>query len=194
MKRLSLAIVAVVLGLLLAGNYINPSVQDDLRFPSSGINPPGAASDPTRSQTTGMLEFAAGSDKVIAGNFQLPHAWKAGTTISPHIHLMFPTGNTNVSKWRLDYTVANINGNFSAGNYGAYTSLPVVTVTNPNSVQKHGIFNVGTIDLANYTESCVVMWKLTRVDSGNTDASTIVLLDFDVHYEVEQFGKTIVIP
>ena len=191
MKRLTFASVLVVLGLLLAGNYLTPQVMEDLRFPSSGINPPGAATDPTRSATTGMLEFAAGADRVIAGNFQMPHAWAPGTTVTPHIHLMFPTANANDSKWRFDYTIANINGNFSAGNYGTYTQSTVATITNPNSVQKHGIFNIATLDMTGFTESCVVLWKLTRVDAGNTDASTIVLLDFDIHYYVEKFGKNI---
>lgn len=180
-----------VLALFCAGWWGALPVEEDLRFPSSGINPPGAASDPTRSTTTGMLEFAPAADRIIAGNFQMPHAWKAGSSISPHLHLMFPTANTNVSKWRLDYTIANINGNFSAGNYGTYTSATVVTVTNPNNAQKHGIFSLGAITMTGFTESAVVMWKVTRLDADNTDASTIVLLDFDVHYQVEKFGKNI---
>ena len=47
---------------------------EDLRFPSQGINPPGAASDPIRSQTTGLLEFSGSADNVICGVAQMPHS------------------------------------------------------------------------------------------------------------------------
>lgn len=192
MKRLTIAALVLVLGLLLAGNYITPQVDEDLRFPSSGINPPGAASDPTRSQTTGLLEFATGADRIIAGNFQMPHSWAPGTAITPHIHYLCRTANNgNVSKWRLDYSIANISGVFSAGDYGTYTPGSVIDVPNPNNTQTHAIISLGTITMTGYTESSVVIWKLTRLDAGNADASTIVLLDFDVHFKVEKFGKNI---
>ena len=52
---------------------------EDLKFPSQGINPPGAASDPTRSTATGLLRFSGVNDNVIAGLAQMPHAWAPGT-------------------------------------------------------------------------------------------------------------------
>lgn len=191
MKRASIAFLFVVLGFLLAGNYLTPQVEEDLRFPSSGINPPGAASDPTRSATTGLLGFTAGADRVIAGNFQMPHSWKPGTRIVPHIHVLCTTASTNVSKWLLEYSISNINGDLSAGDYGTYTAATVATLTNPNNVRRHVLQSLGEITMTGYTESSVVMWRLTRQNTGNTDAGTVVLLDFDVHYYVEKFGKNI---
>ena len=66
---------------------LNDTVWDDLRFPANAINPPGAAADPIRNTSTGMLEFSGSADNVIAGIAQMPHAWRAGTSIRPHLHL-----------------------------------------------------------------------------------------------------------
>ena len=52
---------------------------EDLRFPASGINPLGAASDPSRSNVTGMLEFSGTADNLIAGAAQMPHGWLEGS-------------------------------------------------------------------------------------------------------------------
>jgi len=39
---------------------------EDLRAPASGINPPGAASDPTRNNTNGLLTFSGTQDNIIS--------------------------------------------------------------------------------------------------------------------------------
>lgn len=177
--------------LAVAGDFLlTETVQEDLRFPSSGINLPGAGTDPTRSNITGLLAFAAGQDRTIAGNFQLPHAWKAGTVIKPHLHLQFITANTDVSQWEFEYNRATPEGDFENA-YGTYTSLGVVEIANPNNTLKHALFALGDLDMTGYSESTVVLWRIHRRDTGNTDASTIVLLDFDVHYEVEKLGVNI---
>ena len=78
---------------------------DDLRFPASGINPPGAATDPVRITSltgyTGAFEFSGSAENLIAGVAQMPHAWKRGTAIRPHIHWTLPVGSANAVDWRL---------------------------------------------------------------------------------------------
>lgn len=175
---------------------LNDSAWDDLRFPANAINPPGAAADPTRNTSTGMLEFSGSADNVIAGIAQMPHAWKAGTTIYPHLHLRFPTANTNTSRWRLDYDVASSSVDFT-NNYGTYTSLTAVSQVNPNNAKAEGMLSLGTIGMAGFGESSVIMWKLTRLaasDDLDTDTSAVVLLEFDIHYEINKLGSDNEIP
>lgn len=191
MKRLVSILLVGLAGLLLGSAWPN-QVDEDLRFPANAINPIGSGSDPSRDANTGLLVFAAGADKLIAGVFQLPHGWAAGSAITPHIHVLCTTASTNVSKWRLDYKAVNINGVLAA-DYGAgmYTTGEVQTFTNPNSVRKHVVFSFPAITMTGLTESAIVVWKMTRLAADNTDLGDIVLLEFDVHYKVEKLGKNI---
>lgn len=177
-------------------NYLNRDTWDDLRFPAQGINPPGTEDAPTRNTTTGLLEFSGTADNIIAGVAQMPHAWHAGTEIRPHIHLLFPTAATANTKWRLDYDVASVHGNFTNA-YGTFTQQTAITVANPNSAKKHVIASFAPIDMTGFTESCVVMWKITRLassDAQDDDTGACALLEFDIHYQINKRGTADEIP
>jgi hypothetical protein len=164
---------------------------EDLRFPSAGINPPGAAADPTRSTTTGMLEFAGNADNILAGTAQMPHAWKEGSTISPHIHLWFPTSASANTRWKFEYDFATINGDF-VNTYGTYTDGGTITVANPQSVKKHVLAGFTDIALTGCKISTQLVWKLSRLassDAADNDTSVCVLLEFDIHYECDSAGS-----
>jgi hypothetical protein len=168
----------------------------DLRFPASGLNPPGAASDPTRSTTTGLLEFSGTADNIIAGVAQMPHEWMRESTVSPHIHLRFPTSAAANTRWQFEYDIANVNGNFTNLS-GAYTTLPVITIANPQNVYKHVIDEWDDIPMIGYTESCAILWKITRLaasDGLDTDTNDCELLEFDIHYQSNKTGTVSEIP
>jgi len=44
---------------------------DDLRFPASGINPPGPENAPTRDETDGRLHFSASATNILAIQAQM---------------------------------------------------------------------------------------------------------------------------
>lgn len=179
-------------------NNINSFFQrwDDLRFPSQGINPPGAASDPTRSQTTGLLEFSGTADNVICGVAQMPHSWQPGSAIRPHLHLRFPTSQSANSRWKLEYDVTNGSSDF-ANNYGVYTDGGTITVANPQNVKTDKLFPFNPITMTGLRESAILVWRISRLassDSADTDTSAIVLLEFDIHYLSEKMGTITEIP
>lgn len=182
--------------LLRLDTLINAEAWDDLRMPAQGINPPGAASDPTRSTTTGLLEFSGSADNVVAGVAQMPHEWKVGSVVRPHIHVRCPTANTSVSRWKFEYDIASVKGDFT-NNYGTYTTLATVSFTNPNNAKKHEIISFGDLDLAGYKESCCIVWRISRLansDADDTDTSAIVLVEFDIHYQRNKDGTPQEIP
>ena len=72
---------------------------EDLRFPASGINPPGAAADPTVDTTDGRLIFSASLVNTIAMQAQMPH--QEGSAIKPHIHWSSTGTDTKNVKWEL---------------------------------------------------------------------------------------------
>lgn len=169
---------------------------EDLRFPANGINPPGAATDPTRSTTTGLLQFSGTANNVIAGVAQMPHGWKAETIVRPHLHLRHPTANTNVSRWKFEYDLADGDTDFTNAE-GTYTTLGTISVTNPNNVNKQTIASFGDLAMTNMKESATIVWKITRLantDALDNDTSAITLLEFDIHYQAEKNGTTNEIP
>lgn len=157
-------------------------VWDDLTFAASGINLPGAPSDATRDSATGMLVFAGNADNVIAGSAQMRH-----------IHLRFPTANASSSRWKFEYDLANINGDFSH-TYGTYTTLATITVANPNNALKSVIASFGDLDMTGFRISTCIPWRITRLassDAADTDTSDIVLTDFDIHYQRDANGSAL---
>lgn len=65
-------------------------VWEDLKFPASSINPPGgiggAAVDTADTPFVGTLLFDSIATEICVGQAQMPHAWKEGSFLSPHVH------------------------------------------------------------------------------------------------------------
>jgi hypothetical protein len=164
---------------------------DDLRFPATGFNPAGSTAPPTISTATGLLDFSGVADNIIGGVSQMPHAWAAGTAIVPHIHLRFPTSAAKNTRWKFEYDVANINGDFAHAS-GTYTTHATITVANPQNVNRHVLASFGTLSMANVTESACLVWRITRLaasDALDNDTNACTLLEFDIHHQIAKFGS-----
>lgn len=169
------------------------SFWDDLRFPATGFNPAGSTAPPAILTTNGLLSFAGNADNIIGGIAQMPHHWKEGTSISPHIHLVFPTAATANTRWLLEYNVANINADFTTDSV-TYTSLPVITVANANNIARHVLAEFEDIPMTGKTMSCCVLWRLSRLaasDGADNDTNACSLLEFDLHYETDSPGSSL---
>lgn len=166
---------------------------DDLRFPANGINPAGAPAPAGVDTATGCLVFSGAKDNVIGGVAQMPHAWAVGTTVRPHIHLRFPTSNAGKNtRWQFFYDVASVNGTFTNVS-GTYSSLTAVTVANPASVNKHVIAALGDLTMAGTKESAIILWQVWRLalsDGLDDDTNDCLLMEFDIHFQVEKTGTT----
>lgn len=164
---------------------------NDLRFPAQAINPVGIAADPARNVDTGLLEFSGTIDNVIMGVAQMPHDWKLESTINPHIHIVFPTANALNSRWKLEYNIGNINGNF-ANALGTWTDGGTITVQNPNNTLLHSKGHFANIVMTGKTLSSVVLWKVTRLansDAADDYTGIVTLLEFDIHYQKDGLGS-----
>lgn len=164
---------------------------EDLRFPAQGLNPPGAPADATPDPNTGALSFAGNADNVIVGIAQMPHRWNAGTGIRPHIHLRFPTSASGKNtRWKLEYDIANVNGDFT-NNSGTFTDGGTITVENPANVKKHVIASFNEINMTGFTDSCIILWKISRLassDAADNDTNAAHMLEFDIHYRANNHG------
>ena len=158
---------------------------DDLRFPASTVRVGGTGT--ATEGTDGTLIFAGNADQVIQGIAQMPHAWKQGSAIRPHIHLQFKTSAALNTRWKLTWDIANVNDDF-----GVTTGDDTITVANAQNVNKHAIASFAEIDMTGFKWSCVIKWTLTRLassDAADNDTNAANLIEFDIHYQSDGRGS-----
>lgn len=169
------------------GQFIlNNSFWDDLRFPVAGINPPGAASDPTVDTADGRMVFSASQENIIAIQVQMPHSWKEGSYLAPHIHWSPTNTNTGNVKWQIKYKVANVNEVFPA----AWTTITTLSA-GAGVADTHQIASFAdTIAMDNKTFSCMLLMLISRLGADGADTYNAVckLNEVDIHYQINGFG------
>lgn len=161
---------------------------DDLRFPASGLNAPGPTAAPEINTDLGTLTFENGKTEVVAGLAQLPHAWKEGSTLEPHVHWIQPaTGNV---VWQLEYRLLPAIGAEFPSEWVTVTASEAAS-TYPGSGNWVQITSLPSIDMTGFTISAMVLFKLSRLgaDALDTLAADIDLLEFDIHYQVDTPGS-----
>lgn len=171
---------------------------DDLRFPAQGINPPGAVADPDIETTTGLSLFDSAGTEILAGVAQLPHSWKEGSALKPHVHWQKTTSAAGNVLWRLEYEVVN-NGDVAAMTYSTVisSSTSIAELPDTNTANNLLITTLPEISMINKRISCIVFWKLSRVggNAADTYGADARLVELDFHYlvdtkgSVEQFTK-----
>jgi len=124
---------------------------------------------------------------------QLPHSWKEGTTIYPHLHwLPKSTAGGNV-EWKLDYTWANYD-NVTPQVFPAITTSTAIStggfIKNAHSITALTTGNTG-IDGTGKKISSILICRLWRnssnaADTYNADAG---LLFLDFHILVDGYGS-----
>lgn len=169
---------------------------DDLRFPAQGINPTGAADAPTVDNVLtgfpGTLLFSGTLENVIAGVAQMPHAWKAGSAIQPHIHWSKPVGSVGAVEWELYYRHLGFPSDVAGDWVGPVAGA--ISVGDPSVSNSHVITGFGQIDMTGKRESSMLCWQIRRQGATDADAGTARLLEFDIHYYSVKAGTVTPIP
>lgn len=144
-------------------------VEDDMRVPlDKGTN--SAQLGSLNGITGPEIWFFRDGQGVEAMSFtmQLPHNWKEGTTIHPHIHWVPKSTNSGNIKWNLDYTWAELD-EVTPQTFPAVTTSSVV-VTGPFTQNKHMLTPLttgdGGISGAGKHYSSILICRVWR-DSGD---------------------------
>lgn len=169
------------------------TVWEDLRVPMTasklgGSHDPGFALFIANGASQGVFsyDFDKTTEEELYFAVQMPHSWKIGSTIHPHVHWgvkTAPAGGTTV-RWGLEYTWQSINGVFAA------PTIIYTTATDPVTQYKH-LLNEFT-DIAGTGITGVSSMLLCRIfrdvanDNFDDDAS---LFEFDIHYEMDTDGS-----
>lgn len=140
--------------------------------------------------------FDPSRQEAIAFQVQLPHNYKEGTKIYPHIHWApMTTAGTSRATWVLVYQWVNLNGNFEVTSTSVSGFLVVGDGASPSvslASKQHTITEMGSgIIGTGKTISSILMCRLYRDGTNATDNYTgdAALLSIDFHYEIDTFGS-----
>lgn len=163
---------------------------EDLRFPAQGINPAGGATPPTVDATTypGTLLFPTNVDSFIAGVAQMPHAWKEGSDVYPHIHWTKTTADAGAEAvaWRFRYAVCGVGAAL-----GSYSSDQVGTlvVGDLTTLERHNVTSFPVISMTGELVSTMILWQIFRDISEDNYGNDARLLEVDFHYIIDSAGS-----
>lgn len=163
---------------------------DDLTFPASGINLPGAGGEPTRDATTGYLEFPATGTTTFVVHPQMRHKWKEGSVISPHVHWRKKTAGAGNVVWQLEYEWSNL-GDAETDSYTTVSASESVGDYDDGSAKVHLLTSFGDIDMTGFRISCMGCLRISRLgnDAGDTYGGVVQLKEFDIHYQIDGLGS-----
>ena len=144
------------------------------------------------SQGVFLWMFSPTTEQEVYFTVQLPHKYKVGTDLYPHVHWTTATGTPlrNNVVWGLEYTVIKIGNSFpnttiSVGN-SIIGGIGAITGTG-----QHLITSLPVISGANIDISTVIVCRLYRAtgDSNDTFANEVGLLSMDFHYQIDTEGS-----
>ena len=150
------------------------------------------ALDTTETSFPGTLLFSGTVDNMICGIAQMPHAWKRGSYIKPHIHWTKVTGSASAVTWEL-YLRELKNPNEVAGAWStAYTGT--IVAGDQTVADNHILSTFGQVTMTDREESCILAWRLYRRGSTDADNNAVRLLEFDIHFQIDKAGTPSEIP
>jgi len=164
---------------------------DDIRVPAQNTKLNAAQSEPAFEGFIGGLfaykfDTSNADDESVHFVVQIPHTYKEGTDIEPHVHWSPDSTNTGNVFWSFEYTVANIDGTF-----GATTTIDSLVAADGVAL-KHQQADFAFITGSSQLISAVLICRLTRKSASEaTDTFTgnACFLEFDFHFEIDTLGS-----
>lgn len=174
---------------------------DDLRVPVTslkdrGLKMPewGAFIDNDGLGSLGVYTFWFDDDteEEVFFTVQMPHQWKEGSDIYPHVHWAAKDSGSGTVGWALEYVWANVLDVFNSDTtiiYGEAIAGGDTSVT----AFKHYITGLGTIDGTGKTLSSMLVCRIFRDATGSNTSDDFSkdagMLQFDFHFEIDSDGS-----
>ena len=174
----------------------NATVWDDLRVSLATAKAP-AANAPGFEQVVddgaasiGVFSYHFADGQYLFLTTQMPHNWKVGSTIFPHIHFMTtsdvdPADNFGIG---YEYTWTNKDADIAATTSGESRDLS----TGVDSSGQHQLLYVPVagLDGTGKTLSSILLFRLYRAAAvADNYADDVIITDFDIHYELDTVGS-----
>jgi hypothetical protein len=132
------------------------------------------------------LAFSSTLENDVQCIAQMPHAWREGTAIRPHLHWEAGTGFTagQAVVWAMSWRWRN--------NGDTLTAMTTSTVTaTPSHTLALMITVFPEIAGVNKDISSIIDIEISRLATATGDnmAATAILKEFDIHYRVDSLGS-----
>jgi hypothetical protein len=165
----------------------NATRWDDLKVPVNSVKIKNVTQEGKWEEfKPGLVLLWFDNSDAVVFTVQMPHAWKEGTRIYPHVHWTIKDGalGTDTVTWTLDYSWQKIGAAFGA----AQTVSGTATLNNYGADYGHILTELGTngIDGSGMNLSSMLVCTLTR--SAGTYGSA-GLLEIDFHYQIDSDGS-----
>jgi hypothetical protein len=171
----------------MAGGILIPGDYDDWTWAGTPVDPPGGIGPAVLTQigTTGTYAYRfADNDTMVFPDQQIPHDYKEGTDIVPHIHFISDAAGTYTGTWTLTYSEL-----IGAGS-GITLNTPAAITASFN--RAFGQFESETINFSavmsgtGRTISSMATFTLTLTLSAG---SGLFLFGLDGHYLKDRLGS-----
>jgi len=181
--------------------YLSDSatVWDDLVLPITIGRAGGVAPQFLRWGAGGLYVFKFDNNDEMHFCFQMPHRWKEGTIIYPHLHWCQDNGTASPGvglsavRWNFEVSWAGLpNGLFKPSSTLTYWSTANVTGPNTQILQNFSASGINPLDFGDgaNTLSSVIVCRLYRGGTGDTYGATRVNgLSIDIHHEIDSLGS-----
>lgn len=171
---------------------------EDLRVPVNAIKVPTVNPPTWADYSAGQLlafsyQSVAGNEQQVYFCAQLPHSYRLGSTIHPHVHWVPAVNTTDATegvRWGLEYEWVSIGGTFSSTN----TIYGLETLTKGACINTHQITSFSAITGSGKGISSMLVCRLFRNSSNGADTydgagATALLLEIDFHFEADTIGS-----
>lgn len=153
---------------------------DDLRFPATQLRVNPATNVPNfDTANLGYLMPQNDDSEILFVIAQMPHAWKQGTAIKPHIHFIQESADEPVFK--IDYRFE------PEASFQTIVSTGLAIEYPGGTTSIHQIAVFPEIDMTNRPISTIVDFIFYRDD--NVVTGDVLLKEFDIHYQVDSTGS-----
>ena len=167
-------------------------VLEDTRWDDKTISIGGMVLDGSNPPTVGtfvgsvsVLMFSNTVDNIVYLTLQLPHSYKEGTDVVPHIHWAPMNTNTGSVTWKMEYQWKNIGEAFSGS-----TTTVAVTQAASGTTGEQMVASFGAIDGTGKGISSMFCARIYRdVDDGDDYNANAAMLEFDIHFEKDTIGS-----
>lgn len=136
----------------------------------------------------GTLLFSGTADRYVSGVVQMPHSWKEGTSIVPHIHWTKTGADAggNAVSWEMRWAGGKIGSQILSLVSWTAGSLIHGDLT---TSEMHNVTSFPELALTGYTVSTIIAWELRRLGSTDAYGSNTRLLSVDFHYQRNASGS-----
>ncbi|MFK5878098.1 MAG: hypothetical protein QM478_01235 [Flavobacteriaceae bacterium] len=158
------------------------------RISGSGIRAPGKNDLVDAGAGPGLFLywFDDNTEEELFFTVQMPHGWKEGSDIMPHVHWVANNGSGDV-EWALEYTWSNVSDDFPT----TTTTLTEFTPISAYADYKHMLTDLGTMSGTGKTLSSIILCRVFRKAGSSDDTfdKDAGLLQIDFHYQIDADGS-----